>query len=409
MSAKTMDEAAELLADPIAYTDRLRLHAALRHLRCNAPVTWVDVPDYRPFWAITKYADIAAIERDNELFTNAPRPFLAARDVEPFVIRGRSLVHVDVPDHRWLRAVTADWFSPRSLRQIQARVDEAAKTYVDKMLASGGECDFVKEIAVDYPLSVMIGLLGLPDSAVPHVLGLTREMFGRDDDQDGGTAGRDAQLPATMEAYQYFAGVTESRRRCPTGDLASTIANAQIDGKPLDLIDVWSYFTIFATAGHDTVSSAMSGGLFALLENTDQLERLRNDPGLMAPACEEMIRWVTPTKQFMRTAVRDTAVRGTPIASSESVLLSYVSANDDEDVFDAPCRFDVGRKLNNHLGFGRGVHFCLGAALARMEMQSIFTKLFSSVKSIELNGDPVYYPAVWVGGLKHLPIRFSPR
>lgn len=409
MSAKTRDEAAEVLADPLAYTDRPRLHAALSHLRRRAPVSWVDVPDYRPFWAITKYADIAAIERNHELFTNARRPFLAARGIEPFVTSGRSLVHVDDPDHRRLRAITADWFSPRSLRHIQASVDELAKTYVDKMLAAGGECDFVKEIAVDYPLAVMMALLGLPESAIPHVRGLTREMFGRDDGEAGAASGSAVHLPATMKAYQYFAGVTASRRRHPTGDLASTIANAQINGKPLDLVDVLSYFTIFATAGHDTVGSAMSGGLLALMENADQFERLRNEPRLTGTACEEMIRWVTPTKQFMRTAVRDTAVRGTPIAAGESVLLSYVSANYDEDVFDAPFKFDIGRKLNKHLGFGHGVHYCLGAALARMQMYSLFGQLLPRLKSIELDGDPTYYPAVWVGGLKQLPIRFSLR
>ncbi|MCV7077426.1 cytochrome P450, partial [Mycobacterium szulgai] len=178
-------------------------------------------------------------------------------------------------------------------------------------------------------------------------------------------------------------------------------------GEPLSDIETVSYYLIVATAGHDTTSATISGGLLALLENPDQLRRLRDDPGLMALATEEMIRWVTPVKHFMRTAAKDAEVRGIPIAAGESVLLSYVSANRDEDVFDDPFRFDVGREPNKHLAFGYGVHFCMGAALARMEVSSFFTELLPRLKAIELNGDPQFVATTFVGGLKHLPVRYS--
>jgi cytochrome P450 len=189
--------------------------------------------------------------------------------------------------------------------------------------------------------------------------------------------------------------------------LASAIANARIDGEPLSDIETVSYYVIIATAGHDTTSATISGGLQALIENPDQLQRLRDNPELMPLATEEMIRWVTPVKEFMRTAAQDTEVRGVPIVAGEAVLLSYPSANRDEEVFIDPFRFDVGRDPNKHVAFGYGVHFCLGAALARMEVNSFFSELVPRLESIELTGVPEHTATVFVGGLKHLPISYS--
>lgn len=409
MSAPTVDETAKLLADPLTYTDESRLHAALTHLRANAPVSWVDVPNYRPFWAITKHSDIMDIERNNVLFTNWPRPVLttAEGDDQAAAIGVRTLIHLDDPQHRVVRAIGADWFRPKAMRALKVRVDELAKIYVDKMMEAGPECDFAQQVAVNYPLYVILSLLGLPEDDFPRMLKLTQELFGSDDSEFKRGATTEEQLPALLDMFQYFNAVTESRREHPTEDLASAIANARVDGEPLSDIDTVSYYLIVATAGHDTTSATISGGLHALIENPDQMTRLRDDLGLMPQATEEMIRWVTPVKQFMRTAAEDTAVRGIPIAAGQSVLLSYVSANRDEDIFDDPFRFDVGRDPNKHLAFGYGVHFCMGAALARMEVNSFFSELLPRLKSVELTGDPQFVATTFVGGLKHLPVRYS--
>jgi cytochrome P450 len=409
MSAPTMDDAAKVLADPLAYTDEPKLHAALAHLRANAPVSWVEVPNYRPFWAITKHVDIMDIERENMLFTNWPRPVLttAEGDEMQASIGVRTLIHLDDPQHRVVRAIGADWFRPKAMRALKVRVDELAKIYVDKMMAAGPECDFAQQVAVNYPLYVIMSLLGIPEADFPRMLKLTQELFGSDDSEfKRGTTNED-QVPALLDMFQYFNGVTASRREHPTEDLASAIANARIDGEPLSDIDTVSYYLIVATAGHDTTSATISGGLHALIENPDQRHRLTNKLDLMPLATDEMIRWVTPVKEFMRTAAEDTTVHGVPIAAGESVLLSYVSANRDEDVFDDPFRFDVGRDPNKHLAFGYGVHFCLGAALARMEVNSFFTALLPRLKSIELAGGPQFVATTFVGGLKHLPVRYS--
>jgi cytochrome P450 len=411
MSTPTMDDAGNLLADPQAYTDESRLHAALAHLRANAPVSRVEVPNYRPFWAITKHADIMDVERNNVLFTNWPRPVLTTTEGDEMqaAVGVRTLIHLDDPQHRVVRAIGADWFRPKAMRALKVRVDELAKNYVDKMLTVGPECDFVQEVAVNYPLYVIMSLLGIPESDFSRMLKLTQELFGSDDSEFRRGSSSEDQLPALMDMFGYFNGVTASRREHPTEDLASAIANARIDGEPLSDIETVSYYLIVATAGHDTTSATISGGLHALTDNPDQLHRLRDNPDLMPLATEEMIRWTTPVKEFMRTAAEDTEVRGVPIAAGESLLLSYVSGNRDEDVFTDPFRFDVGRDPNKHLAFGYGVHFCLGAALARMEVSSFFAELVPRLGSIELTGDPEHVATTFVGGLKHLPVRYSLR
>jgi cytochrome P450 len=414
MNTPIIDEAAKVFADPTAYADEPRLHAALTHLRAHAPVSLVDCPPYRPFWAITKHADIMEIERANGLFINAPRPLLATAEADDMAREQldagmglRTLIHMDDPQHRVVRAIGADWFRPKAMRALKLRVDELAKIYVDKMMAAGNTCDFVQEVAVNYPLYVILSLLGLPESDFPRMLTLTQEMFGGDDAEFRRGTSLEEQLQVLLEFFGYFSALTASRREHPTEDLASAIANARVDGEPLSDVDTASYYVIVASAGHDTTSATIAGGLQALIDHPDQRKRLRDNLDLMPLAAEEMIRWVTPVKEFMRTATADTAVRGVPIAQGESVYLSYMSGNRDEEVFTDPFRFDVGRDPNKHLAFGYGVHFCLGAALARMEVNSFFTELLPRLKSIELNGQPELMATTFVGGLKHLPVSYE--
>ena len=415
MSTPTMDEAAKVLADPTAYADDTRLHAALTHLRANNPVAWVDNRPYRPFWAITKHADIMAIERANNLFLSEPRPLLSTAEADDFAKAQldagtglRTLIHMDDPHHRKVRAIGADWFRPKAMRDLKVHVDELAKRYVDRMRDIGPECDFVTEIAVNFPLYVIMSLLGLPEEDFPRMHMLTQEMFGGDDEEYNKRGqSPEEQLQILLDFFTYFSQLTASRREHPTEDLASAIANGRIDGEPLSDVDTASYYVIVASAGHDTTKDAISGGLLALIENPSELERLRQDMDLMPTAVEEMIRWTTPVKEFMRTAAEDTTVRGVHIAKGESVYLAYVSGNRDEEVFDEPFRFDVGRDPNKHVAFGYGVHFCLGAALARMEMASLYSELIPRLESIELAGKPELSATTFVGGLKHLPIRYS--
>ncbi|ACY99305.1 cytochrome P450 [Thermomonospora curvata DSM 43183] len=410
----TVQEAGRALADPTAYADEARLHEALALLRREEPVHWVEAPGYNPFWAITKHEDVLEIERNNNLFLSYPRPMLLTAELDEMQrqqreqgMELRTLVHMDDPEHKKMRAITADWFKPRSLRRLEGRIRELAKRYVDRMAELGGECDFVTDVASQFPLYVILSVLGLPESDYGRMLKLTQELFGGDDPELQRGANAEDTMAALMDFFEYFKELTASRRANPTDDLASLIANAEVDGEPLSDVHTFSYYTIVASAGHDTTSSAIAGGLHALIEHPDQLARLQADLSLMPLAVDEMIRWVTPVKQFTRTAAEDTEIRGVRIAKGESVLLSYPSANRDEEVFEDPFRFDVGRDPNKHLAFGFGVHYCLGARLAKLEARIFFEELVPRLESIELAGEPQLIATTFVGGLKHLPIRYT--
>jgi cytochrome P450 len=409
----TVTEAGIALTDPAAYADEDRLHEALGLLRREAPVHWVEAPGFEPFWAVTRHADIMDVERDNSLFLNAPRPLLATAELDAQTRQReadgmglRTLIHMDDPQHRVVRAIGADWFRPRAMRALGERVAELARHYVDRMADYGGECDFATQIAVHYPLYVILSLLGLPESDFPRLLKLTQELFGGADEELRRGETPAELLETLLDFFAYFQDLTNARRAAPTGDLASAIANARVDGEYLSDFDAGSYYVIVATAGHDTTSSTIAGGLHALIQHPAELARLRDDPALLPTAVDEMIRWVTPVKEFMRTAAADAEVGGVAITAGQALLLSYPSANRDEEVFEDPMRFDVGRDPNRHLAFGFGVHFCLGAALARMETRALFAELLPRLESIELAGRPEWTATTFVGGLKHLPIRY---
>ncbi|HEY4458341.1 MAG TPA: cytochrome P450 [Pseudonocardiaceae bacterium] len=402
------------LATPAAYADDARLHAAATLLRSADPVHWVDpLPDINPFWAVTKHADVIEIERQHTRFLNEPRPLLDSAAMDKRAEEeGRplqTLVHIDDPRHRALRPIAADWFRPKTLHTMQLRIDELARRYVDRMAELGGSCDFVSDIAINYPLYVILSLLGLPESDFGRLLQLTQEMFGGQDPDRQRNTDPGAAMEAAMDMLAYFNRLTEDRRANPGEDLASTIANARVDGELLSDIDASGYYVIVATAGHDTTSSTIAGGLRALIDRPDQLDRLRAAPELMESAAEEMIRWVTPVKGFMRTATEDYDLRGIRIRAGESLLLSYPSANRDEEIFADPFTFDVARTPNRHLAFGFGVHYCLGAALARLEIAALFRELIPRLASIELAGPAEGIATTFVGGLKHLPIRYELR
>ncbi|MDQ1403441.1 MAG: hypothetical protein QOG03_1757 [Actinomycetota bacterium] len=417
MSLTNLTDLADLtrvFVDPTAYADEERFHAACRVLRRENPVVRVESEQYRPFWAITRHADVLEVERDNEHFLNAPRPLLVPSEMEARAAASgqvlRTLIHMDEPDHKAFRGITSKWFLPGQIRALEERIRERAVRYIDRMADLGGACDFAQEVAVGFPLHVILSILGLPEEDFPRMLQLTADLFGSDDDEINRSGDAQQQrMAAMLDFFQYFVALTADRRANPTDDLASVIANATINGELLNDYDAASYYVIIATAGHDTTSSSIAGGLEALLRHPDQLARLRDDPSLGTSAVDEMIRWVTPVKEFMRTATEDRTVGGQLIPAGDSVYLAYLSANRDETVFEDPFRFDVARADNKQVAFGYGVHFCLGAHLARLELRVFFEELLKRVDDIQLAGEPSRSATVFVGGLKHLPISYRMR
>ncbi|MCM3884394.1 cytochrome P450 [Frankia sp. R82] len=397
-----IDEAGRVFVTPQAYADEKWLNSATALLRRESPVHWVEAEGFEPFWAITRHEDVAHISRATDIWLNAPRPALA-RHSSSAEVPVRTLVQMDAPDHGVYRHLSADWFKPSGVRRLTERIQQLARRYVDRMADLDGECDFAADVAIHFPLYVILSLLGLPENDFPRMLKLTQDMFGAED-----VDMTDKNLLETLaDFFQYFQGIVSSRRENPSDDLGSAIANATIDGQLIGELEAIGYYVLIATAGHDTTSAAISGGLHALVEHPDQWRRLSDNLDLVPTAVDEMFRWVSPVKQFMRTAAEDTEVRGVRVAKGEAVLLSYPSANRDEDVFDEPSRFDVGRTPNKHLAFGIGAHFCLGTHLARLEARALFAELVPRVRSIELAGTPQYMDTLFVGGPKRLPIRYT--
>jgi cytochrome P450 len=314
---------------------------------------------------------------------------------------------MDDPEHKAFRAITADWFTAKRVQELVGQVEALASETVDRMIAMNGECDFVKDIAAWFPLRIIMLVLGVPPEDEPLMLDLSRKVFGNTDPDAGGGDGMASMMEAFAAFNGYFATITEDRRSNPRNDVATILANAQIDGKPIGEAERNAYYLIIAAAGHDTTSSAISGGLLALLQNPGEMARLRADPALMPRAVDEMIRWTSPVKHFFRTAVEDCEVGGKVVRGGESLMMAYWSANRDEDAFEDPFAFRVDRSPNRHLAFGYGTHICLGKFLAKLEMQALFTELLARVRHIELAGEPAWVKANFVSGLKTLPIRFE--
>jgi cytochrome P450 len=406
---------AGIFVDRSAYADPARWHAAAARLRRHDPLPLVEVEGYVPFRAVTRHAELAEIERNHMLFWNTRDAVLLPREqIEKSRALGidiKTLIHMDGAEHRAYRAVTNDWFKPSNLRkEVGAKLPVLAKRFVDRMLDFDGQCDFVRDVALYYPLHVILSILGVPETDEPRMLALTQKIFGGEDPDVGGIEGEEPVqifMQALQEMALYFHGITTDRRAHPTTDIASTISNATIDGQPLGDLETAGYYSIIATAGHDTTSSSVAGGLEALIRHPDQLRALKDDPARIPNAVNEMIRWVTPVRHFMRQAQGAYRLGDAEIVAGDWLLMSYLSANRDEDVFDDPMRFDIGRaNADQHLAFGIGVHFCLGAHLARMELEAFFRELVPRLESIELAGEPESMATTFVGGPKKMPIRY---
>ena len=402
-----------IICDPATYADEALFHDAFTQLRSHDPVHWCEPREYRPFWAVTRHADLTAVELNTRNFRNEPRQFLVTRADEEMMqaqtgssMFARNLVAMDAPDHTAFRALTADWFTAKRVQELVGQIEALAKETIDRMVAMDGSCDFVKDIAAWFPLRIIMLVLGVPPEDEALMLELSRKVFGNTDPDTGGGDGMASMMEAFAAFNAYFATITEERRKYPRNDVATILATAKIDGKPIGEAERNAYYLIIAAAGHDTTSSAISGGLLALMQNPAEMEKLRADPALMPRAIDEMIRWTSPVKHFFRTAVNDCEVGGKKVRAGDSLMMAYWSANRDEAVFEDPFAFRVDRISNRHLAFGVGSHICLGKFLAKLEMQALFTELLARVEHISLAGEPAWVKASFVSGLKTLPIHF---
>ncbi|MGH9137545.1 MAG: cytochrome P450 [Acidimicrobiales bacterium] len=380
--------------------------AALRH---HSPVHWCELDGFAPFWAVTRHADVRHISTHPDLFSSAGRLIVnpVAMDVSPGMAGMTTVLNADPPDHRDWRNMAGPYFRPRPLQQLEHRVREISRVLLDQHGGADGQpttLDFATDIASWHPLKMIAELLGAHEGDEPTILRIANEIFGNEDPEFAVDRGA-----LFTEAFAFIGRLVAEKRAAPTDDLASVLAHATLHGEPITDIGLVGYLLILITAGHDTTRHSLTTGLAALMDHPDQLQLLRDRSELCASATEEIVRTATPVMQFMRTATQDVEVGGNAVAKGDAMCLYYPSANVDEDVFHDPFAFRIDRDPNPHLAFGVGEHYCLGAALARMEIRVMLEELIPRLDAIEPAGEREIQASTFVSGIKHLPVRWRLR
>jgi cytochrome P450 len=390
------------LVDPAVFVAGLH-HRRFAALRRDAPVSWHHEPAGRGFWAVTRHADVVRVARDPATFCSGRGLFID--DLPPGDPRDSPgvLINMDPPRHVRYRALVAKGFVPRMIQRMEGHVRDETRRLIDAV-AARGHCDFARDLAGDLPLRVILEIIGVPAEEKAQMLDWTLTFFRA---RAQGGAGVDVgALFGSIHAYACR--LAEERRRAPRDDMMTLLAEAEVDGERLTYDEIGSFFSLLLNAGHDTTKNLVTNGMLALVEHPDQRRRLLEDPSLVTSAVEEMLRFAPPVHYMRRTATRDVEIGGQKVAAGDKVVMWFVSANRDEAVFADPDAFDVGRTPNEHVSFGFGEHFCLGASLARLEARVAFEELLRRLPDLELAGPVTRLPSNWINGIAAMPVRFTP-
>lgn len=377
-------------------------HDQFDRLRREDPVHWHPEPDGPGFWAVTKYADVRTVSHDWETFSSElGATFIPTQDEDVLAQLRLTILNMDPPRHHRARRLVSKAFTPRMIAKLVDEIERRAEAVVDGVVDQGG-CEFVEEIAAQVPVQMICEMIGLEPEQWPRMFLLSNDLIGSRDDPEYADIDADA---AAGEIYALCDAVAEDRRRNPRDDLMTALVEAEIDGERLDNLELNLFFITLVVAGNETTRNLINHSLLALLDHPDQAQRLRDDPSLWDSAVEEMLRWGSSIHNFRRTATRDTELRGVPIAAGDKVVMYYASANRDEDVFEDPHTFDVGRTPNEHVAFGGGgVHYCLGANLARAEIKATMRQIVEHLPNIALAGPPERLVSDFVNGIKRIPV-----
>jgi cholest-4-en-3-one 26-monooxygenase len=381
-------------------------HDAFEILRKDAPVYFHKEPNGRGYWALTKYDDVVTVSKDPGRFSShrggTNIPDYPPEDLSTIQLL---MLNMDPPQHNKFRRLVSQGFTPRIIAKLEPRIRQIANDILDG-IAPRGTCDFVRTVAAELPLQVIAELMGIPQEDRGKVFDWSNRLIGFDDPEF--QTSLDDGKQAAMEMWIYANSLGEVRKGGTGDDLVTILMNGEVDGASLSEPEFDSFFLLLAVAGNETTRNLISGGLLALIEHPEQRARLVKNPSLTASAVEEMLRWVTPVVYFRRTATRDTEIRGVKIKEGEKVAMYYSSANRDEDAFENPAVFDVGRSPNEHLAFGIGQHFCLGHNLARLEIRIMFEELLRRLPDMELAGPVKRLRSNFINGFKELPVKFTP-
>ena len=402
MTTQTID-----LYSPDTYAESMP-YDTFAQLRREAPVYWQREPDGPGYWALMRYEDIVTVSNDNMLFSS----YLGGTNLEDAGPEGLAMVrtmmvNMDPPQHTKYRRLVSTGFTPRMIAAMEPHVREITRAIVDDV-AGRGACDFVTDIAARLPLHVIAEMMGVPRDMHQQVFDWSNRLVGFSDPEYT-TSQEDGQR-AAMEMFMYANTLAVDRKANPRDDLVSVLINAEVEGERLTEADFDGFFLLLAVAGNETTRNLMSGAIVALMEHPEQRQRLIDDPSLMPLAVEEFLRWVSPLIYFRRTASRDTEIGGQQIRAGEKVAMYYPSGNRDDAVFERPDEFDVGRAPNPHMALGGGGnHFCLGASLARLEIRCMFEELLPRLPDMELAGPVSRLRSNFINGIKHIPVRYTPR
>ncbi len=356
------------------------------------------IPD---FWAVTRHADLIEVNRDTTLFSSEAKGVLLADPDEANRAAFQTMLDTDPPAHTRLRRLVNRGFTPRMVTRFEQHYGELTRQLVAKAVTQG-TFDFVTDVAAELPLMAISELLGVPLEDRQKLFEWSNRLVGNSDPEYVGSL--EESTAAAAELYVYFNRLGDERRANPQDDIITKLIT-EVEGDALGPHEFETFCLVLTVAGNETTRNATSHGLLALLDNPDQMQLLRENPGLLDSAIEEILRWATPVIHFRRTAMRDTEIGGQPVAEGDSVVMYHISANRDEDVFEDPFRFDITRDPNEHIAFGGGgAHHCLGANLARLELQIVFKELLSSTRSITRAGDIERLRSNFINGIKHMPV-----
>ena len=387
------------------------MFASLRH---NRPVSWHTEPEIpgltlgpgAGFWSLVRYDDVVHASRHPDVFISGQGTNIPDFPPEVYEFLG-SMINMDPPRHTQFRLIVNRGFTPRRVAAIEQSVHDRARSIVEAVAAKGS-CDFVTEIAAPLPLQIICDMMGIPESDFRWIFDQTNIVLGASDPEYGGEI--TAAFLAAQELWRYAQELRSARLANPGDDITTAISQADVDGHSLTSEEFGSFFVLLVAAGNETTRNAISHGMKALTDNPDQHRLWLDDfPGIAPTAVEEIIRWATPVIHFRRTCVaQDVELGGTRIEKGQKVVLWYNSANRDEQHFDDPYRFDVRRTPNEHVGFGGGgPHFCLGAHLARREINVMFEELFRRLPDIHVTGEPEMLLSNFIHGIKRMPVEFS--
>ena len=389
------------LADPDTYVSGMPFEA-FRKLRRRAPVAWHPYKEGPGFLALTGYDEVLAVSRDSATWSSqAAGVFFEIPRPEDEYQLALIMLTMDPPRHTKLRSLVSKGFTPRQVAKLNNHIADMARQIVDDVVERG-ECDFVNDIAGALPSFVIAELLGIPLEDGRKLYELTAIM-------NSGLV-RDSHIEqAQMQMFQYGTELAARKRAVPGDDIATSLLQAEVDGERLTDLEFNMFFLLLINAGGDTTRNLVAAGILALMEHPAEQARLAADPSLLPTAILEMLRYTSPVTVFVRTATKDTELRGKPVKSGDRAAMFYPSANRDETHFADPERFDIGRAPNPHLAFGGGgTHFCLGANLARVEAAAIIPEVLSRMKDLELAGPVERVRSTLMNGIRSMPVRFTP-